>query len=489
METTKNYIIEGLKIRKGTNLKVIENEEELKEIEESLKESFSGGSSASIAKKVVNVLGRKIGLSFEVSDIPFDYDNSYGSFKGYLARANNDLFVKINFLLGGSDTIVSFDVYLEGFDESPSYTIETEGLNIIEIVNLVTENLIEDAEVSEYALEEKVIKERSNLTNAEDIVLIIDKWVKGNKEVLSNLQKEAVPEIFSGVWQEFVEDKPNYQNIKFYIFSQALKQYLLSKGMTNKTYRKRKNGSKERPIEDPVLAAQFENILESISWEEKFNVLKGAIKAVVDGDIQALFEFGDPGSGKSYTTIETLDSLGVKYNLYKGGFKGNDELIRVLYNHREGEILCFDDADSSLQKTDINIWKAALENVPVRTITFVDTKRKGGMKDVPQKFEFSSGVIFISNDRKLNSAVASRALTLEITLSNAEVINKIEKTLSDFRPEVSLNVKKEALNYLQEISAGVRTVDYRVLDKVLIAMKISPSNWKKTALMFIKALD
>jgi hypothetical protein len=477
LKTTKGYLIEDTFIRKGA------------EIQLPLDESFAGGSSASVAQKLVNVLGRKIGWSFDFSDVPWDYANSYGSFKGYYAFSNTGVLLKINFSLGSSDSIVSFDVYLDGPDIAPSYTVETDGLNIIEIVNLIAESLVEDGEVGEGALEESVLKEKGAITSEDTLLPVIDRWVKENREIIKELQKDPVPEIYQGIWSAWVSDKPNYQ-VPFYLFSKALKTYLIKNGLSNRTYRKRKNGSKERAVVDPVLEASFENVLEAMGWVEKFEILKGAIEAVVDGDIQSLYLFGEPGSGKSFTTVETLDALGVKYNLYKGGVKGMDELLRILYNHRENELLVFDDFDSVLkQKDSANIFKAALENSPIREITYVDVGRKGGMKDVPQRFNFSSGIIFISNERKLNSAIASRSITLEVSLSNSEVIDKINNSLSEYRPEVPMKQKKEALEYLQEISAGVKTVDYRTLDKVLVAMKIQPSNWKRTALMFIKALD
>lgn len=422
---------------------------------------------------------------FSFSDIPYSYENSYGSYAGYFGMDPSGLTLRINFLLSGSDSIESVDVYLDGLSDSPSYTIDTSGLNIIQVVNVITEALIEDGEVPE-----DVLQERGDFTSPQGIQYILEDWVKSNKSILNIIQKNAVPEIFNTEWADFVSGKPNYKNIKYYVFAQALKQFLFSKGLTNKTYRKRKNGSKEREIQDPSLAAQFESVLESMSWQDKFELLRGSIKAVVDNDIQALFLFGDPGSGKSFTTIEELNKLHVEYKLYKGSIKDTDTLIRILYNNRDNSLLVFDDCDAMLKvKDSANLLKAALENVPVRTITYADVGHGKSMNDIPQKFDFTSGILFISNERKLNSAVASRALTLEITLSNTKILDKIEQTLKEYRPDISITLKKQALDYLYEISSGVKTVDYRTLEKVLIAMKIQPNNWKKAALMFIKALD
>jgi hypothetical protein len=149
---TKNYIMEGLKIKEGSKVKIVE--------------SFAGGTSASVAQKVVNILGRKAGLSFNFSDLPIDYSNSFGSFKGYYAQANTGLLLKINFLLGGSDSIESFDVYLDGLDDVPSYTVEVTGLNIIQVIDAITECLVEDGEADDGALEESVKGSKRKLVEA-----------------------------------------------------------------------------------------------------------------------------------------------------------------------------------------------------------------------------------------------------------------------------------------------------------------------------------
>lgn len=479
--TSKKYILEGVKIKQNAKLLM------------TLHEAFASGSAGKVVQKLAGVLSRKIGYNINVSEIPIFYENSYGQFAGYYGAISNGVFIKINFLLSSSDSIESFDIYLNGLSDTPDYTIDTNGLNIVQIVNLISENLIEDGEVNENVLSEKtqVIQEKGPYTDVDGVIGVIEKFVAEDKSVLKDLQNKPVPEIFNGVWGDWVSGKPNYESIKFYLFSKALKQYLLSKGLTNKTFRQRKKGSKEREIQDPVLSAQFDDIVDSLSWQEKFEFLKGAVEQLAKGTINAIYVYGQPGSGKSYEVLSKLDELGVEYKLYKGNvIKTTDDLFRILFNNKDDSILVFDDADAVLKKTDPNIWKTILENSKNREITYVDISRKDNkaMKDIPPKFTFTSGVIFISNEPKLNSAIASRAFTLDIDLSNDQVIDKIEKTLENFRPEVPMNLKREALEYAKEISPGVEAIDYRVIDKILISMQISPGNWKKTVLWMIKSM-
>jgi hypothetical protein len=328
------------------------------------------------------------------------------------------------------------------------------------------------------------------VTNENDIPRIIDLWVQEDKSILKDLQKMPVPDIYNGIWRDWVEDKPNYQ-CKFYLFNKGLKMYLLQNGMMNKNMRQRKKGAVERQVADPVLEAQLQDVVETLTWEDKFDFLKSAIEKLTEGEFYSIYLYGNPGSGKSFTVLEELDKLNVVYNVYKGSvIHGEDDLLRIIWNHAEdNSVLVFDDADAVLKKTDANIWKTLLDNgVEERTITSVDVNRtkNKNIADIPAKFSFNSAIIFISNIPKLNSAIASRSFCLDISLSNDEVLNKIESTLKDFRPTVPMELKKQALEYAKEISGGIKQVDYRTIDMILISMQIS-KNWKKQVIWMLQS--
>jgi RNase adaptor protein for sRNA GlmZ degradation len=489
MKLTKDYILEGKLIKANAELTLHETH---------LQEAFGSGKAASVAEKLGNILGRKIGYNINMSDIPLAYGNAYGEFAGYLGAVSNGMFIKINFKLSGSDSIESFDMYLDGLSDTPSYTVETTGLNIIQIVNLMVENLIDDGEVDERVLEESFgieyknkIEERGSLSDTDSVIDVIGRFVQEDKARLKDLQSKPVPEIFTGIWGDWVSDKPNYQ-IKFYLFSKSLKQYLLSNGMTNKNFRQRKKGSKERQIEDPLLAEQLDEIVETLSWKEKFAFIDSVVQDAAKGNIKSVIVKGSPGSGKTFQIKQSLDKAGYEYKTYSGGVKSLDDLIRILYNNADKDVtLVFDDFDSVLSKSDsANIFKAILQDSPERVITYVDVARdaKKNMKDIPPRFVFEPSIIFITNKTKMDSAIESRSVVLDITLTNDEMIEKIEGTLKEYRPEIDMNIKKTALEFCQEISKGVSTIDYRMMDNVLRAIQLSPGNWKKVALWMMKSV-
>ena len=461
-----------------------------------LVEAFAAGKAAWVVEKLGNILGRKLGTSINTATIPINYENEYGSFAGYYLASKSGVVIKINFLLTKSDSIYSFDVY-EKIDQTPDYTVDTAGLNIIQIVNLLLENLIDDDVVDSEILDEdyidskkKTIKERGrpSIGEVESFLSGIERWVEEDEKILNVLTSKQLTDGFSKHFIKWASDKPRYAEIKYYMFVKIIKRFLLERGLTNKTFRKRKKGSLERQIEDPILQSQLEDIAEGISWQEKFEFLRGMITQLYNGKIQSIYLYGMPGSGKSYETIQTLDNLGATYSTFSGA-GGPDEFVQILYNHREDEILVLDDFSDKLLKNQemVNILKAALQNDPVRTITYAKVPKKG--LDFPPQFKFSSGIIFISNYAKLDPAIASRSMVLEITFSNEEVIEKITSTLKNYRPDVPMAKKQEALEYARELAPGVKVIDYRMIDNIIVAMDISPDNWKRMSLLLLQGIS
>lgn len=449
-------------------------------ISESLvREAFRADQATKLIDKLMNVMRRRIRKPILHTTIEKDYINKEGKFKGFLAYIPSmKLFFRINFKLTQSDEIVSLDFYedIAQFKKGyPSFTVDTTGLNIIQIIDVFEDNIEmirsgENIEFDDVALGESVITERTNMDRQEQL---FNMWVEEDKEALKKLSTMRMPDIYA----EFLSLDPHHSEItNVQSFTKLAKQTLFKKGLTNITFRKRTKGKKEREIVDQAKADEFEDMIAEMSWEDKFEILHNSIEAVVNGDIQALLISGSPGSGKSEETYSKLAELGVDYRLFQGGLKNGDELFKILAKYRDNEIILFDDFDSVFKNTDmVNILKAALQNKKERIITWRD-----------KKLLFTSGVIFISNMQKFDSAIVSRALNVVIDLTNEQMIDKIEKTMENFHPEIDMEKKKQAIAFLREIQGGVKAVDYRGFQKVLIAQQLNPTKWKKFAIFLIK---
>jgi len=443
-------------------------------------EAFQTGMANKIIIKLARILSRKVKRELHVTEEPMAYKNEYGKFNGYpVGIENSKKLIRINFALLKSDEIVSVDFYatkLAFAKGKPTFTIDTldengASLNIVQIVDLITENLYsfttDDIDEGEIKITERVNSEGR-------YKMLFDAWLKDHPESLMNLQTKRIADNYT----DFLAADTTYnQEVNLANFTKMAKEYLFGRGLTNPTFRKKKKGSRERVIVDQAKADQLEDVLENMSWQDKFSALIKAVKGVAAGVIQALVCWGAPGSGKTQTILDALDKEKVDYHKFSGGVKNTDELFNILVKYSNNTLIVFDDFDGILKNSDnINILKAATENKPKREITW-----RGKV------LNFTSGVIFISNLQKFDSALMSRALRVQIDLSNEQMLDKIEKTLKDFMPDTPIVIKRQAVDFIKEIQGGLASVDYREISKVIIAIQIDPKDWKKTALLFIKS--
>jgi hypothetical protein len=118
-------------------------------------------------------------------------------------------------------------------------------------------------------------------------------------------------------------------------------------------------------------------------------------------------------------------------------------LYQLMYKHREGNILVFDDCDDVLRNPKMsNILKAGLDSgVDERVITWETSRPEEGL---PTSFEFKSQIIFISNMTadQVDKAVRSRSADINLVLSPDEAYEHIGNLLQ-FIDTTRLNEKGE----------------------------------------------
>lgn len=189
--------------------------------------------------------------------------------------------------------------------------------------------------------------------------------------------------------------------------------------------------------------------------ETVFDDLRFGTEMVADGIQNSLLVTGTGGIGKTETVIRTLDSKGkvegVDYQLIKGTVTAAG--MYSLFAKYPDQIIVFDDADSAFRSQDAkNLLKAALDTKPVRRLNY--TIKKSFNPDdyerdseeweekiekgfVPSKVDFTGRVIFISNldPEKMDQAVRSRAIVVDIKLTEEGIVDLIEK----IAPEISFH--------------------------------------------------
>ena len=221
---------------------------------------------------------------------------------------------------------------------------------------------------------------------------------------------------------------------------------------------------------------------------QKFNFLKDLTSMVVNDITPSMVVVGEGGLGKTHSVKTTIAENGLEDNEYVF-FKGYST-ARGLYNtlfDNNGKLIVFDDCDSVLEdKVALNILKSALDSYETREISWMAKMTKGDV--YPNQFKFTGRVIFISNKNKdkMDEAVLSRSLTVDLSMTSTEKIERMEFILEDILPDYDMDVKKDALNFLT-INKDNCQLNMRTLIMISKMRRTFPDTWINLANFMIKS--
>jgi hypothetical protein len=161
-------------------------------------------------------------------------------------------------------------------------------------------------------------------------------------------------------------------------------------------------------------------------------------------------------------------------------------MYRTLFENND-KVVIFDDCDSVLQdKVSANILKAALDSYDKRIITW-GSEGGFGEQDLPTCFEFKGQVLFISNMErsKVNQAILSRSLVVDLSMTKVEAIERMAGILETVLPEYSMEIKQDALAFLDENKAMVKDLNMRTLLTVAKVRAEFPLDWEENAMYLV----
>ena len=222
--------------------------------------------------------------------------------------------------------------------------------------------------------------------------------------------------------------------------------------------------------------------MSTFSINERFNLLTDLAKMVIYDVTPSLIVTGEGGLGKTYQIKEVIDVTGLQdheYVFFKG-YSTARGLYNTLYDNND-KLIIFDDCDSVLEdKVAVNILKSALDSYDTRTISWMARMNKND--EYPQHFNFTGRIIFISNKSKdsIDGAILSRSLTVDLTMTPDEKIERMTTILPNILPEYNDEVKAEALNFLNENKEG-SNINMRTLIMVIKMANSNPDTWKSMA--------
>lgn len=221
---------------------------------------------------------------------------------------------------------------------------------------------------------------------------------------------------------------------------------------------------------------------------KRFEILENLTSMVVNNTTPSLIVTGDGGLGKTYSITKTIENMEVedKNFIFFKGYSTARGLYNTLYDNN-GKLIIFDDCDSVLEdKVSINVLKSALDSYDKRKISWMATMRKGD--EYPQQFEFTGRIIFISNKKKekIDSAILSRSLTVDLTMTPDEKIERMRTISTNMLPTYSDEIKDDALSFLDSNKENYN-INMRTFIMVSKMRHSFPDKWNDLATFMINS--
>jgi hypothetical protein len=253
----------------------------------------------------------------------------------------------------------------------------------------------------------------------------------------------------------------------------------------------------------PVVQETDEEIIERL--RNRFQILNDMTMAVKNGTVRAMIVSGPPGVGKSFGIEEVLskedlfNTLGnrkPKYEIVKGAMSALGLYTKLYEFSNSNCVIVFDDCDSVLlDDLSLNILKAALDTSKKRFISWNTDSRLLKQNDIPDRFEFCGGAIFITNikfenvrSKKLQdhlAALESRCHYIDLKMdTEREKMLRIRQIVADgmlssyqFAPVT----EDEVVEFIAENKHTLRELSLRTVLKTADLRKSFPGNWQSMA--------
>ena len=239
-------------------------------------------------------------------------------------------------------------------------------------------------------------------------------------------------------------------------------------------------------LESAVAARPLQPLESEFTINQRFGFLEQFTNMVLDGETVSAIVTGEGGLGKSHTIMGALEKRGwiegTQYVVVKG-YATPKALYGTLWEHRDKTII-FDDCDSVLKDAvSLNLLKGALDSYDKRTISWL---QKGFIDDkLPNSFEFQGNIIFISNmsSDKLDQAVKSRSITIDLSMTLKDKIERMNYILPSVMPSYPMDMKQTALDFMAQHADIAKEFNMRTLQKIIKITHAYGDNpeWKDAA--------
>jgi hypothetical protein len=243
------------------------------------------------------------------------------------------------------------------------------------------------------------------------------------------------------------------------------------------------------------------NIESKFHINERFSFLEKAVQMVADKVQPSVVVSGAGGLGKTYTVRQALQHSGLEdftLNTEEGteidrsnsfvfikGFSTPKALYRSLYANNNS-VIVYDDCDSILgNDVALNILKAGLDSYDKRVISW-GAENRGKDDDLPQQFEFTGQIIFITNlpADDIDQSIRSRSLMVDVSMTTQETVDRMGEIIRkrSFLPEYSMEIKNDSLAFIDLYKDSAKELSLRTLITICkIRSEFGDQDWMRMA--------
>lgn len=250
---------------------------------------------------------------------------------------------------------------------------------------------------------------------------------------------------------------------------------------------------------EQITGTQAPKAADKFCINTRFGFVEKLVNMVASGVQPSAVITGQGGLGKTYTVTKTLEAngfkdisdaasfeIGTRINRAKSyttvkGYSTAKGLYRTLFENNGG-VIVFDDCDAILKDpVALNVLKSALDSYGKRIISWNADFRD---EDLPRSFNFTGSIIFISNldQDRIDQAIRSRSMMIDLTMDNAQKIERMEfiAVSEEFMPEFSLDQKQDAIALIKELKDTAKEISLRTLISVT-KIRATNKDWKELA--------
>lgn len=477
-------------------------------------EDFIQGRIQIALEKAVKVIGRRLGTKLYLSIIPQSVIKGDGrKLSGLIATFDGNRQIRFNWkTVDSSNKIVGVDIWnnvkTKLFKPDKELVFD-KSENILQIIDAVVQGIRDEKSVdavikiveSEDRLRENavVVDPKTQGKVSAEIKRVIDQWSE-DMDIDTN---KLINTRFSTLWNDYLYWKSEINTdatlkvLNYGSFRNYLLAIMEKHGLQNIFMRQvvSKAGTKEKVIvTDEIDNKKFNDMIFQLSLADTFSLVKSDIQSVISNLKTTSIICGKAGVGKTEVVKQALHATkgAVKIKYMKGSVKRPEDLYDLLVrNNDKNQLIIMDDFDEPLlqYKKYSGLLKAMLDP-NLRIVTFLSGKEKR-----PEEILLKSRFIIISNlpKEKIPEPVYSRASPIEIKASPSEMIDYLEQNLNQIMkgvPQVTLEYKKEVLDFLRQYTSSIKHIDFRIFNQILIYRVTQPENplWKKWAMMLLRKL-